>query len=227
MGVFMYVNCPCGTLLTHRSAICERTLRRRGSIEGAAGSSIVLHHAVLLFLVLQPPAVQPGEPKHPLSEVSVVRRHSVGAWHAEAREVLDFRGRDLVEGELGGGPGMGLDVLLQHQRVGIPLLADQALVEGADRGADLMHAHVGLQVTLGGEPAFADLASIGPFPCMGSVVHLQRRLAGQHLVADNALVGVGQLVPEGVDEVLEPAGLSLLVNFYKIFPGLVRVLHGG
>ena len=54
-------------------------------------------------------------------------------------------------------------------------------MEGTDGGADLVHAHVRLQVPLGGEAALADLAAVRPLPRVRAVVHLQRRLAGQHL----------------------------------------------
>ena len=120
---------------------------------------------------------------------------------------------------------MSLDMFLQHQSVGVALLADETLVECPHWGSDLMDAHVSLEVSLGGETSLTDLTLVRPLPSVSPVVHLQGRLAGQNFVADDALVGVGQLVAQLVDEVLQLAGLALLVDLDEVLPLLAAVLR--
>ena len=98
-------------------------------------------------------------------------------------------------------------------------------MEGADRGADLVDRHVRLQVALGGEAALADLAPVGPLARVSAVVHLQRRLTGQNFVTNDALVRVGELMAERVDQVLELAGLPILVDLNKVFPFFIGIFH--
>lgn len=66
-----------------------------------------------------------------------------------------------------------------------------------------MDAHVSLEVPFGGERPATYLALERPLASMRPVVHLQGRLAGKHPVANDALVGVGQLVLNVVHELLQ------------------------
>ena len=88
-------------------------------------------------------------------------------------KVFNFRSRYLVYGKLGGSARVSLDMFLEHERVRVALLADQTLVKRAHGRPDLVHAHVGLQITFGGESSLADLTTVGSLACVGSVVHLQ------------------------------------------------------
>ena len=52
--------------------------------------------------------------------------------------------------------------------------------------------------------SLADFTSVGPFPSVRAVVHLESRLARQHFVANDALIRIGQLVTEAVDKMFQP-----------------------
>ena len=60
---------------------------------------------------------------------------------------------------------------------------------------------------------------------MRAVVHLESRLARQHLVANDALIRIGQLVTEAVDKMFQLASFPLLVNLDEVLPLLIGVVH--
>ena len=99
-------------------------------------------------------------------------------------KISDLGGRNLLEAHLRLLAGVGADVLLQDGGVGVLLVAHRALREGSHGWLGPVHAHVGLQVALGGEGPLADLALEGPLTGVSTVVHLQGRLAGQNSVAN-------------------------------------------
>ena len=88
------------------------------------------------------------------------------------RKVFNFRCRYLVNCQLCRCSGVGLDMLLEHQSIGVALLTDQALVESPNWSADLMNAHVCFQITLGGKTSFTNLTPVRTLACVSSVVHL-------------------------------------------------------
>ena len=60
-----------------------------------------------------------------------------------------------------------------------------------------------LEVALGGEGSAANLALERSLTGVGAVVHLQRTFTGQHSMADDALVGIHQLILYVVHQLLE------------------------
>ena len=76
-----------------------------------------------------------------------------------------------------------------------------------------MHTHVCFQVAFGGERASADSTFEWPLAGVSSVVHLQRRFARENSVTDDALVRVGQLVLNVVDQLLELGGFAGFADF--------------
>ena len=141
------------------------------------------------------------------------------------RKVLNFRCRDLVQGQFGGRSGVCLDMLLQDQSVWISFLANQTLMKGPHWGADLMDAHVSLQIAFCCKASLAYLTSVGALARVCPVVHLEGRLARQHLVANDALIRIGQLVTEAVDKMFQLASFPLLVNLNEVLPLLIGVVH--
>lgn len=101
-------------------------------------------------------------------------------------------------------------------------------MDGAHRRLHPVHAHVRLQVALGGERASADLAAERPFAGMRAIVHLQGTAARENFVADNALVGVVDLGVDVVDELLEFGGFRGFVHLDEALPrvvGAARTRH--
>ncbi len=84
-----------------------------------------------------------------------------------------------------------------------------------------MHTHVCFQVAFGGERAAADSTFERPLAGVSSVVHLQCRFARQNSVADDALVGIGQLVLNVVDQLLELGGFAGFADFNERLPCVV------
>lgn len=60
--------------------------------------------------------------------------------------------------------------------------------------SDLVHRHMSLQVALRGEGASADAALEGSLARVGAVVHLESTLAGEDAIADDALIGIADLL---------------------------------
>lgn len=86
------------------------------------------------------------------------------------------------------------DVLLQDETVGELFVTDRTLVEHSHWRFDPVDAHVRLEIAFGRESPSTDLAAKRPLSSVRPVVHLQCALAGQHPVADDTLVRIGQLV---------------------------------
>ena len=116
-------------------------------------------------------------------------------------------------------------MLLQDQSVWISFLANQTLMKGPHWGADLMDAHVSLEIAFCCKASLAYLTSVRALACVRAVVHLESRLARQHFVANDALIRIGQLVAEAVDEMLQLASFPLLVNLDEVLPLLAAVLR--
>lgn len=136
-------------------------------------------------------------------------------------KVSDLSSVDLLLGQLSWFASVGPDMLLKNQSVGVLLVADGALVKHSHGRLCSVDAHVGLEVALGGECPAADPALERPLASVRAVVHLKRRLARQHPVADDALVGIRQLVLDVVDQLLELAGLAGFADFDQRLPGVV------
>ena len=69
----------------------------------------------------------PGQSRQPRGEGDRQRKGELRG------KVLDLRGGDLLRAELGGLAGVGADVLLEDEGVGVLLVADRALVEHPHR----------------------------------------------------------------------------------------------
>ena len=141
------------------------------------------------------------------------------------RKVFNFRCRYLVNCQLRGCSGVGLDMLLEHQSIGISLLTDQALVKCPDWSTDLVNTHVCFQVTLGCKPSLTNLAPVRTLACVCSVVHLQSRFAREHFVTNNTLIRIGQLVTQLVNQMLQLTCLSFFVNLNKVLPLFIMIFH--
>ena len=98
-------------------------------------------------------------------------------------------------------------------------------MKGTHWGAYLVDAHVSLEIAFCCKASLAYLTSVRALACVRAVVHLESRLARQHLVANDALIRIGQLVAEAVDEMFQLASFPLLVNLDEVLPFLVGVVH--
>ena len=94
---------------------------------------------------------------------------------------------------------MTADVLLEHEEICELFVADRALVHHSEWRFGTVDAHVGLQVPFGRKGAPTDFTFKGAFTSMNAVMHLKGALTRENTVADNALVGVGQLVLDVVN----------------------------
>ena len=77
-------------------------------------------------------------------------------------------------------------------------------MKGTHWGAYLVDAHVSLEIAFCCKASLAYLTSVRALACVRAVVHLESGLARQHLVANDALIRIGQLVTEAVDKMFQP-----------------------
>ena len=98
---------------------------------------------------------------------------------------------------------MHSDVLLQDNSVGELLLANGARVLHQNRRVFSVDTNVCLQVAFGGESPATHLAFKGPLPGVNAVVHLQRTLAAEDAVTEDALVGVRYLFVDILHQLLK------------------------
>ena len=154
------------------------------------------------------------------------RRPSTHGCHgAEMRKVFNFRCGYLFNCQLCWGSCVGLDMFLKHESVWVALLADQTLVERAYWSAYLVHTHVCLEVALCCKASFADLAPVRPLSSVCPVVHLQSGFTREHFVTHDTLIRIRQLVSKLVNQMLQFARLTLLVNLNKVLPLLGGIFH--
>ena len=137
------------------------------------------------------------------------------------RQVFDFRRVNLVLRKFRRFARMSLDVLLQHERVCVLFMTHGALMEHSHGRLGSMYAHVRLQVALRSEGSTADATLKRPFAGVRSVVHLQGRFARQNAMANDALVGIRQLVLDIVHQLLKLRSLVFLAYFDERFPSVV------
>lgn len=111
-----------------------------------------------------------------------------GGWWITYLSSLDLLGR-----QIGGFSGVQTYMLLQHQGIGVFLVTHRTLVEIAHGWPNFMHSHVGLQVTLCSKGPTANATLERSLPGVGAIMHLQSTLTRQHPIADNTLIGIGNL----------------------------------
>ena len=111
------------------------------------------------------------------------------------------------------------NVLLEYECVGELLVANRTLVHHPHRWLSPMHAHVCLQVALGGECPAADLAPEGSLAGVRAVVHLEGALATQSSIADGALIWIGQFLIDVPDQLFHLARFGFL-DFHELLHGV-------
>lgn len=89
--------------------------------------------------------------------------------------------------------GMDPHVLLEYERIREVAAAHRTSVDSRSIGLSAVDAHVCLQVALRRKCATAQLAAIGSFASVRSIVHLEGAAAAQDTMTNGTLVRIGDL----------------------------------
>lgn len=143
------------------------------------------------------------------------------------RNVFNLSSIDLFLTQFCGLTSMCFNMLLKNQCVGIFLMANWTLVKHSHRWFGSVHPHVCLQISFGSECTTADATFKGPFTGMGTIVHLKGRFARQHSMANDALIGICQLMFNIVNQGFQFRGLICSANLNQRFPGIVIATRSG
>lgn len=81
-------------------------------------------------------------------------------------------------------------MLLQDQCIGILFVAHRTLMEHPHWGLSPMHAHMSLEIALGGKGSGAYPTLEWPLSSVSSVVHLEGRFARQYSVTNDTLIWI-------------------------------------
>ena len=117
---------------------------------------------------------------------------------------------------------MTTDMLLKNEEIRELFVAHRTLVHHSEWRFGPVDPHVGLQIPFRREGAPANFTLEGAFTSMNTVMHLKGALAGENTVTDYALVRIGELVLDIVDQLLQFTGLRF-VDFHELLKVVVIV----
>ena len=117
---------------------------------------------------------------------------------------------------------MTTDMLLKNEEIRELFMTDRALMHHSEWRFGPVDPHVGLQIAFRREGAPTNFTFEWTFTSMNTVMHLKGALAGENTVTDYALVRIGELVLDIVDQLLQFTGLRF-VNFHELLEVVVIV----
>lgn len=136
-------------------------------------------------------------------------------------EFVHFVRLYLFQTEIGRLARVQTYVLLQHECVRELLMTNGTLVKHSKLWLRTVHTHVGFEVALRGKSSPADFTLERTFSCMRSIMHLQGALAREYSVTNDALIWIGQLVLDIIDQLLQFRSFRRFRYFDQTLPRIV------